>query len=88
MEHPFSRQEERLIIEAYCGAMDERLFGRMMLFRIVSGVWWAVWAMIQYTVSKIEFDYMEWGMEAWRAASAASPTLSIHLARRRLTRAR
>ena len=63
MEHPFTRAEERLIIETYCGAMDERLFGRMMLFRIVSGVWWGVWAMIQHTVSKIDFDYMEWGME-------------------------
>ena len=25
MEHPFSREEERLIIETYCGEMDERL---------------------------------------------------------------
>ena len=63
MEHPFSREEERLIIETYCGAMDERLFGRLMLYKIVSGVWWGVWAMIQHTVSKIDFDYMEWGME-------------------------
>ena len=63
MEHPFSRAEERLIIETYCGGMDEQLFGRMMLYKIVSGIWWAVWAMIQRTVSKIDFDYMEWGMD-------------------------
>jgi thiamine kinase-like enzyme len=63
MEHPFSREEERLIIAAYCGAMNESAFGRMMLYKIVSAVWWAVWAMIQHTVSKIDFDYMEWGME-------------------------
>jgi thiamine kinase-like enzyme len=63
MEHPYSREEERLIIETYCGGMDERLFGRMMLYKIVSAIWWAVWAMIQHTVSKIDFDYMEWGME-------------------------
>jgi len=63
MEHPFSREEERLIIATYCGEMDEGRFGRMMLYKIVSAVWWAVWAMIQRTVSKIEFDYMEWGME-------------------------
>lgn len=63
MEHPFSREEERLIIATYCGEMDEGRFGRMMLYKIVSAVWWAVWAMIQHTVSKIEFDYMEWGME-------------------------
>jgi thiamine kinase-like enzyme len=63
MEHPFSREEERLIIATYCAEMDEGRFGRMMLYKIVSAVWWAVWAMIQRTVSKIEFDYMEWGME-------------------------
>ena len=63
MEHPYSRDEERLIIETYCGEMSERFFGRMMLYKAVSAVWWAVWAMIQHTVSQIDFDYMEWGME-------------------------
>jgi thiamine kinase-like enzyme len=63
MEHPFSRDEERLIIETYCGEMDERFFGRLMLYKALSAVWWAVWAMIQHTVSQIDFDYMEWGME-------------------------
>ena len=63
MEHPFSREEERLIIATYCGAMDEGRFGRMMLYKVVSGVWWGVWAMIQKTVSHIEFDYMDWGMD-------------------------
>jgi thiamine kinase-like enzyme len=63
MEHPFTREEQRLIIQTYCGEMDEGRFGRMMLYKIVSGVWWGVWAMIQKTVSHIEFDYMDWGME-------------------------
>jgi thiamine kinase-like enzyme len=63
MEHPFSREEERLISATYCGEMNEGRFGRMMLHKSVSGVWWAVWAMIQKTVSQIDFDYMEWGMD-------------------------
>ncbi len=63
MEHPFTRDEERLIIETYCGGMDEGRFGRMMLYKCVSGVWWGVWAMIQKTVSHIDFDYMDWGMD-------------------------
>jgi thiamine kinase-like enzyme len=63
MEHPFTREEERLVLTTYCGHMDEHRFARMMLHRMVSGVWWAVWAMIQLTVSKIDFDYMEWGTE-------------------------
>jgi len=63
MEHPFSREEERLIIEAYCGGMDEGRFGRMMLYKVVSAAWWGVWAMIQFKVSQIDFDYMEWAMD-------------------------
>ena len=63
MEHPFSREEERLIAATYCGEMDEGRFGRMMLYKSVSGVWWGVWAMIQHTVSQIDFDYMEWGTD-------------------------
>ena len=68
MEHPFSREEERFIIETYCGEMDERYFGRLMLYKALSGVWWGVWAMIQHTVSHIDFDYMEWGR--WRVGRA------------------
>jgi thiamine kinase-like enzyme len=63
MEHPFSREEERLIIATYCGEMDEKYFGRLMLYKALSAIWWGVWAMIQHTVSHIDFDYMEWGME-------------------------
>ena len=86
MEHPYSRDEERLIIETYCGAMDERFFARLMLYKALSGVWWGVWAMIQHTVSQIDFDYMEWGR--WRVARAEAghrrPRLQ-GLAGRRLT---
>ncbi len=46
----------------------------MMLYKIVSGVWWGVWAMIQHTVSKIEFDYMAWGLERASAAPGSSST--------------
>ena len=63
MEHPYSRDEEHLLIETYCGAPDERAFARLMLYKALSGVWWGVWAMIQHTVSQIDFDYMEWAME-------------------------
>jgi len=63
MEHPFSREEQRLIIASYCGEMNERFFARMMLYRMVSGIWWAIWAMIQHTVSQIDFDYMSWGLD-------------------------
>ena len=77
MEHPFSREEERLVAATYCGQMDEGRFGRMMLYKSVSGVWWSVWAMIQLTVSQIDFDYMAWGKDrmAARAERRRRPRL-------------
>ena len=43
--------------------MDEQLLRPLMLYKSVSAIWWGVWAMIQHTVSQIDFDYMEWGLE-------------------------
>jgi thiamine kinase-like enzyme len=63
MEHPFSREEESLVVSTYCGGVSDRFFGRMMLYKTVAATWWAVWAMIQRSVSTIDFDYTEWGME-------------------------
>ena len=68
MEHPFSRHEEHLIIATYCGHASERYFARMVLYKAVSAIWWAMWAMIQLAVSEIDFDYMTWGMERVRRA--------------------
>jgi len=68
MEHPFSSDEERLIIATYCGSFDEHRYYRMLLHKIVSAVWWAVWAMIQSRISQIDHDFMEWGMERVKRA--------------------
>lgn len=68
MEHPFSREEQRFVLRTYCGWMDEHRFARMMLHRMTSGIWWAVWATIQHTVSQIAFDYLGWGNERLRRA--------------------
>ena len=70
MEHPFSREEERLVISTYCDGFNDRFFARMMLYKTVSALWWAVWAMIQYTVSTIDFDYTKWCMERVARAEA------------------
>jgi len=68
MEHPFTREEQRLVLKSYCGHMDEHRFTRMMLHRFMSATWWAVWATIQQTLSQIELDYVAWGTERLRRA--------------------
>jgi thiamine kinase-like enzyme len=62
VEHPLSADEERFVITAYCGAMDEHRYARMMLHKLVADLWWSIWAMIQCRVSTIDFDFHEYGM--------------------------
>jgi thiamine kinase-like enzyme len=57
VEHPFTREQEELIIKEYCGEMKKRRLYRMLLLKIVSDLWWGVWAMIQSKISKIDFDF-------------------------------
>ncbi len=62
VEHPFSEAEERLVIERYCGEPNERAHHRMLLHKLVADLWWSIWAMIQVRLSKIDFDFYEYGM--------------------------
>lgn len=57
VEHPFRREQEELIIQEYCGALHHEKLYRMLLYKIVSDLWWGLWAMIQWKVSKIPFDF-------------------------------
>ena len=61
VEHPLSRDEERLVITRYCGEMQEHRFHRMLLHKIVADLWWSIWAFIQERVSKLDFDYRAYG---------------------------
>ncbi len=75
VEHPLSAAEERAIITWYCGAMDEHRYSRMMLHKLVADLWWSIWAMIQSRLSKIDFDFHEYGMNRMRrfADNVANP---------------
>jgi thiamine kinase-like enzyme len=75
VEHPLSEDEERFIITRYCGAFDEAAYARMMLHKIVADLWWSIWAMIQARLSKLDFDFYEYGMNRVRRLheNAAKP---------------
>jgi thiamine kinase-like enzyme len=66
VEHPLSTAEERLVLTAYCGGMNEHRYARMQLHKLVADLWWSIWAMIQATVSKLDFDFFEYGMDRMR----------------------
>jgi thiamine kinase-like enzyme len=64
VEHPFTREQEKMIIAVYHrgenGGQNARLW-RMLLHKIVSDLWWGIWAMIQHKISKIDFNFYAYG---------------------------
>ncbi len=83
VEHPLSGAEERAFLTWYCGSMDEQRYSRMMLHKLVADLWWSIWAMIQCRLSKIDFDFHEYGMNRIRrfCDNAADPDYEEWLAR-------
>ena len=63
VEHPLTTDEERFVLTAYCGGMDEHRYARMMLHKLVVDLWWSMWAMVQSKVSKLEFEFYRYGTD-------------------------
>jgi thiamine kinase-like enzyme len=63
VETPLTGDEERAILERYCRGWDEHRYARMMLHKLVADYWWSFWAMIQATLSKLDFDFFQYGMD-------------------------
>jgi thiamine kinase-like enzyme len=83
VEHPLSADEERFVLSAYCGGMDEHRFARMMLHKLVVDLWWSIWAMVQCKVSRREFEFYRYGTDriARFAKNAAHPDFESWLAK-------
>ena len=63
VETPLTEVEEKAILEQYCRGWDEHRYARMMLHKLVADYWWSIWAMIQATLSKLDFDFYGYGMD-------------------------
>lgn len=64
---------------AYFGSASAAKLARMKLNMIMSDVGWSLWAAIQASISKIDFDFWGWASERWGRAlqkmdSAEFPT--------------
>ncbi len=56
------------VCEAYFGSQREDMISRMKLNMIMSDVGWALWAAIQASISKIDYDFWGWAIERWGRA--------------------
>jgi thiamine kinase-like enzyme len=56
------RESEKSIVENYCdGEAFERTLFLIDLFKPFPDIYWFLWSLIQLNISKIEFDYYNYG---------------------------
>ena len=58
------------LVTAYWGVRDPAKVARARLWGLVGQYGWMLWASIQSSVSPIDFDFWEWGMERYDRAVA------------------
>jgi thiamine kinase-like enzyme len=66
----FSEAVEREIIELYFGYFDQRRFHRLQVYKAMADTKWALWAMVQNSVSALDFDFYKYGI--WKLMRAQS----------------
>lgn len=66
----FDQAAEREIIEAYFGTFDQRMFNRMTVYKVLADIKWTLWAMLQNTISTLDFDFYKYGV--WKQIRARS----------------
>lgn len=66
---------------AYFGAASPAMLARMKLNMIMSDVGWGLWAAIQTSISRIDYDFWGWAIERWSRAETKldSPEFPIWL---------
>ncbi|CAA2144306.1 MULTISPECIES: phosphotransferase [Methylobacterium] len=65
-----SESVDRELIEAYFGRYDEASFARRMVHKALADVKWWTWAMVQHTISSLDFDFYKYGI--WKHMRARS----------------
>ena len=56
------REAEKQIVEAYCAGLKfEYVLYRIDVFKPFPDIYWFLWSLIQLNISKIEFDYYNYG---------------------------
>lgn len=67
-EMGFDESVERALIEAYFGRWDPAIEARILVLKALADLKWATWAMIQESVSLLDFDFCKYG--TWKLMRA------------------
>ena len=58
----FDEQVELELIEEYFGRVGPREIARVQLYKALADLKWSAWAMVQRSVSRIDFDFYKYGI--------------------------
>lgn len=79
----FTPAEEHEIIEEYFGTVRPEIVSRIVVHKVLADVKWALWSMVQHSVSRLEFDFYKYGM--WKLMRfrqiSGHPDWPMHLKR-------
>jgi len=67
-EMQFNAEQISEVCSAYFSTASENIISRLKLYMIMSDVGWGLWAAIQSSTSRIEFDFWGWATERWGRA--------------------
>jgi thiamine kinase-like enzyme len=67
-ESSLSYEQLTELVDAYYGKHRPEKVARAWLFALLARYGWTLWASIQATISDIEFDFWDWGMQKYEVA--------------------
>jgi len=85
VHHQLTDEEEAVLLHAYFGHVTPAAVARLKLMKIISDLREAMWAMVQVTVSHLEYDFVGYGAKHFDryVAKLADPRLASWLAEAR-----
>jgi len=82
VHHQLTDEEETVLLGAYFGQVTTAATARLKLMKIISDLREAMWAMVQVTVSRLDYDFVAYGTKHFDryAAQLSDPRLASWLA--------
>ncbi len=82
VHHQLTDEEERVLLRAYFGRVPPDAVARLKLMKIISDLREAMWAMVQVTISILDYDFVAYGRKHFDryAAQLEDPRLSVWMA--------
>jgi len=60
VNHSFSDEQDRLLLEYYFGEATEQLWARLKIMKIMSDFRESMWGLVQIGISELDFDFREY----------------------------